>query len=239
MTTDRHSLARRLVRLYPRRWRERYEAEMLALIEDTGLDRRRAVNVAFGAGREWANVAFAWPKARVGWPDVAASLFFIGAVACLITSAGTRIALLLCKIPTPPVTWTEGGYTMFLPPVIPSRLGLLGPLVPFLAPIRFYLAGMLRPNRGSKVGPLEFGVWILALLAGTTFWQWFRMVDMLGTGVPPTPAWEIWVTSAMPVYFSIQMLFMSTSFISNKAERHRATFEAAKRVAASRPLGLS
>ena len=57
---DRHRLARRLVRLYPRRWRERYEVEILALIEDTGLDRRRAMNLLLGAGREWANVS-QWP----------------------------------------------------------------------------------------------------------------------------------------------------------------------------------
>ncbi len=39
----------RLVRLYPRRWRERYEAELAALIEDSGADWRSAVDVVRGA----------------------------------------------------------------------------------------------------------------------------------------------------------------------------------------------
>jgi predicted permease len=39
----------RLVRLYPRRWRERYEAELAALIEDSGADWHSAVDVVRGA----------------------------------------------------------------------------------------------------------------------------------------------------------------------------------------------
>jgi predicted permease len=39
----------RLVRLYPRRWRERYEAELVALIEESGADWHTAVDVVRGA----------------------------------------------------------------------------------------------------------------------------------------------------------------------------------------------
>jgi hypothetical protein len=239
----RFRLARALVRLYPRRWRERYEAEMLALIDDTGLDARRAADLLYGAGREWASVASAWPTERLGWQDAVASFLFLGATAFTIASAGTGVALLLCKIPTPPVTWIENGYRMQLPPRLPSSLGGLGPLVQFLAPIRFFLAGVLRPNRGPKVGRREFCVWLAVLFVGSACWQWSRMVNNLGTGVPPTPLWEIWIEAVIPVYTSIQMLVMSTRFISDRIERQRAVREAAKaaRVASvpRRPLGLS
>lgn len=47
-------MTRALVRLYPSTWRDRYEAEYLALLEDTGTSPRVALNVVGGAAREWA-----------------------------------------------------------------------------------------------------------------------------------------------------------------------------------------
>lgn len=45
-------LALGIVRLYPRRWRERYEAEMRAIIEDHGARPRDLADLAWGAVRE-------------------------------------------------------------------------------------------------------------------------------------------------------------------------------------------
>jgi hypothetical protein len=50
--SDRHRLARALVRLYPRAWRARYGDEMLALIADAGLGPVGAINLCAGAVRE-------------------------------------------------------------------------------------------------------------------------------------------------------------------------------------------
>jgi hypothetical protein len=59
--------ARLLVRLYPRRWRERYGAELFALLEDSRLSGPRvALDVARGAVREQLRAAFVTtsPKMR-------------------------------------------------------------------------------------------------------------------------------------------------------------------------------
>ena len=44
-----HRLARRLLRLYPRAWRARYEGEVLALVEQSGLSSWEAIDLARGA----------------------------------------------------------------------------------------------------------------------------------------------------------------------------------------------
>lgn len=44
-----HRLARRLLRLYPRAWRTRYEGEVLALVEQSGLSSWEAIDLARGA----------------------------------------------------------------------------------------------------------------------------------------------------------------------------------------------
>jgi hypothetical protein len=50
---NRHCLARVLMRLYPSQWRKRYETEVLALVEDSGLTAPAALNLVAGACREW------------------------------------------------------------------------------------------------------------------------------------------------------------------------------------------
>jgi hypothetical protein len=59
--------ARFLVRLYPRKWRERYGGELTALLEDSGLSGPRvALDLAIGALREQLRAAFVTvsPKTR-------------------------------------------------------------------------------------------------------------------------------------------------------------------------------
>jgi hypothetical protein len=51
--TARNRFARVLVRLYPRQWRDRYETEMLALVEQSGLTWRASLDLVFGAARAW------------------------------------------------------------------------------------------------------------------------------------------------------------------------------------------
>jgi len=47
-----HRLARRLLRLYPRAWRTRYEGEVLALVEQSGLSILEAIDLLRGAAVE-------------------------------------------------------------------------------------------------------------------------------------------------------------------------------------------
>lgn len=169
---------------------------MLALLEDTGLKGRSAVDVVLGAGREWIRLAVNRPIESFRLAHLAALFVVIVAIACGIALAGTKVALLLCRIPTPPVTWIEDGRRVVLPPRIPSTLGLIGPLVQLLVVIRF-VVGAFRTARVWKVGAREFSVWLVALFAGTALWQWFQMVDMRETGLPPKSLAEIRIFAAI------------------------------------------
>ncbi|HKV99381.1 MAG TPA: hypothetical protein VJN96_06145 [Vicinamibacterales bacterium] len=51
-------LARRLIRLYPRPWRARYEAEFVALLEVCDLGWREVMDVGRGAAREWLRMTW-------------------------------------------------------------------------------------------------------------------------------------------------------------------------------------
>jgi hypothetical protein len=50
-----HRFARRIVGLYPAAWRERYQDEILALIDQTERSWRMTLDLAAGAVREWAH----------------------------------------------------------------------------------------------------------------------------------------------------------------------------------------
>lgn len=66
-----------LVRLYPRRWRERYGEELLALIEDSGaFGPAMLFDLLCGCVRAWAATTWAGlsPKARCEWLKCAAAL---------------------------------------------------------------------------------------------------------------------------------------------------------------------
>jgi len=62
----RHSLARRIVSLYPRMWRERYGLEFLALVEDRhDLGWRDVGDIGRGAIREWMRLTWAGRAASI------------------------------------------------------------------------------------------------------------------------------------------------------------------------------
>jgi hypothetical protein len=53
----RTGLEVRLLRLYPRRWREKYGEEFVALLQQTGVGRRQVLDVMRAAAREWMTAA--------------------------------------------------------------------------------------------------------------------------------------------------------------------------------------
>ena len=86
--------ARLLVRLYPRQWRERYGAELIALLEDSRLSGARvALDVSIGALREHLRAAFVSvsPKRRQSALRTFATIISWAAGA----AAGAAVALAL------------------------------------------------------------------------------------------------------------------------------------------------
>jgi len=235
------TLARRLVRLYPRRWRERYETEMLALIDDTGLDARRSFDVAWGAGREWVRTVVEAPSPVAVW--IVWMLVFPAALACGIAFLGTLVAQwLTIHVPTPAIVWLEDGHKVVAPPQLPGRLAAFGPILQFVVIARVVAARGFFQG-GWKVGRAEAVLWFLALFTGSIFRQWFDMVLWYETGIPSQAASEIWFYSASSLWNSSMFLIYSTRFVANHVEQRRLSREAAKAARHSSvprgPLGLA
>jgi hypothetical protein len=188
-------IARQLVRLYPRAWRARYEDEVLALVEQSGLAACDALDLVRGAAREW------WLRPS---PMFLESLF----LTTVIWAVGSGVASWLgSHVVTPPVISFEAGQRSVLPPRLPSLLGLLGPVVLFLA--------LLRATRGPfpkmfkravrPVGLAEFFVWFAAMTMGSIGMHWANLVSHLGTGLPAS-SWGIpgavaWILTLNGVQF--------------------------------------
>ncbi|HEX5216015.1 MAG TPA: hypothetical protein VFV98_11170 [Vicinamibacterales bacterium] len=110
MRNDR--LARALLRLYPRAWRERYGDEFLGLIDETGLTSRSAANIVAGAVTQRARLLLAW-RTRETDPAVAIHVFAsLTAREALIEwptfcalFAGTVVGLHWLGVPLPLWAW--------------------------------------------------------------------------------------------------------------------------------------
>jgi hypothetical protein len=80
----RHRLARRIVSLYPRAWRERYGLEFLALVEDRhDLGWRDVADIGRGAAREWMRLTWAGRAASAALDAWLASVTWTFTVATL------------------------------------------------------------------------------------------------------------------------------------------------------------
>jgi hypothetical protein len=115
MSDDR--IARALLRLYPRTWRARYGDEFLALIADTGLTWRAAIDVVGAASVERARVLIALWRGQAG-PEATlktigpanARELFVEAGALLTLIALTVLALGLLGVPWP---WSARPFGVF------------------------------------------------------------------------------------------------------------------------------
>jgi hypothetical protein len=244
------SLAHVLVRLYPRAWRARYQAEMLALIDDSGLGWGRAVDLVIAAGREHL-------RTRLGWPSEGTLTHFLMLIGGLgvtifgIASIGTGLAMLLTHVPTPPRTWIEGGRRLVAVPLWPSRLAFFAIVVNLASTGRAFIA--IRAGRDAarmgnrlsarwRVSRRELLIWIGLAAIGAPFWQWSQRVNNLGTGVPLWPWVRIWLLSASMISTTVLLLYTQSIDVWNGAERARA--RKAARMAGLRaatpknPLGL-
>ena len=105
----------RLLRLFPRFWRERYGDEFLALLESTHLTRRHVIDVVRAAAGEWLVRTL---SGRV--------LIALG-----LSTAATACALALqALVTTPPTITHDGGGTLIAPPW-PVTLGFARGLLIF------------------------------------------------------------------------------------------------------------
>jgi hypothetical protein len=237
---SRHRLARALVQLYPHKWRERYATEVLALVDDTGLGFARAIDLGWGAGREWGRTIGDAPLAMFVAMFIVPMILGSG-----LAFLGTLAAQwLTAHVPTPAVVWIEDGQKVVQPPRLPGNLGLSGPLLQMLLLARVILAGgFFSIHWKWKIRPVEAFAWLVALLVTSVFQQWFRMVAWYETGVPAEPVFEIWLYAALPMWTAAMWLVYSSRYVSNQVEQHRLRREAARadrRGAVPRgPLGLT
>jgi len=118
MRSDR--VARALLRLYPRAWRERYGEEILGLIDETGLSCRSAVNVVAGAVAQRARALVAW---RTREPDPAVTIQVFASLTardvliewptfCALF-AGTVVGFNWLGVPLPLWAWWPQAITMY------------------------------------------------------------------------------------------------------------------------------
>jgi hypothetical protein len=229
MKGDRQLLARRLVRLYPRLWRERYETEMLALIEDTGLNWRRGANVLYGAGREWYSVLLRRPAEFSHWSMVLGLVI----AAAAISAAGTLTELSLARFGFVPSMWQ-----------VQTSLGGVLPALQFLLIGRGWLSGVMRPyglgGTNWKAGPTEVRWWLAALFVGSVCWQWSQMAGDAGASHASSPLLRSWGSSAFQVFVQMSILRMSTQSYSEHLQRLRDAATARARADVPRnPIGLS
>jgi hypothetical protein len=227
MKKDRQPLAQRLVRLYPRRWRERYQIEMLALLEDTGLDWRRSANVLFGAAREWWAVLLRTPAGSSHWSMVFGPV--IGAA--VVSTAGTLTTLVLPRL-IPWIGWVQI-----------SPLSVL-PALQFMVIGRCYLSGVMRPfgfgGTNWKTGPIEMRWWRAAFYLGSVGWQWSLMTGNIDADLAPHALLRAWGSATFQVFTMMSLLQLSTPSYWEHLQRLKAAAEARIRAEVPRnPIGLS
>jgi hypothetical protein len=191
--------AARLTRLYPRRWRARYEEEMLALLEQTGLGVFRALDLMQGALFEWTYEAALLSKTRFRFRFLL-PLAVTGVIAALGLVAASWLT---SHVVTPPSISLVDGQRAVLPPRLPSFLGgswYVLVFIIFIGEWRAYRAAKASKSPSTLRAGQALGH--LAALAGTVplaFWS--ALVAHYGTGLPPAPG--------IHIFFVVLMTFSS------------------------------
>jgi len=117
------TLARKLVLLYPRGWRARYEQELLALLEQTPLTFGAIADVTGGALRERVTTAFRFDPepvsvAREAWRDAVST---VAVILVIYVGAG----LIAPILPTAVVNLSEIATFLVVLPVTRGLVGLV------------------------------------------------------------------------------------------------------------------
>jgi hypothetical protein len=147
-------LARFLVRHYPRAWRERYEDELLALLEEDPAGVLSVLDLVRGLVRQRLIEAFRWrpgEQARLGMAGLGEMLALLG------------LGVLLSLIAMPAASWAAARGLH----ADPNWMAVVV-VFPLAAPLRWIFAMMAR--RGSEwrwtlVGDAELALWCAGFFA--------------------------------------------------------------------------
>jgi hypothetical protein len=202
----RKRIARLLVRLYPHKWRERYEAEMLDLLDQNGATVGQLFDILLAVTGEWGAYHLVLRAVSV--------LAAVGGGGALVAAVGAVVASALHQqfavLPLfqPVFSPSAHGMLVHAPPIIIS-LELAGDALGMLALLRSFVGG-LGVFKGVKVGWGEMCSWCLVLLASSAVEQFCRLTLV---GIPGQPFYshrEIWRMSAIRIVCALQLLVLSS-----------------------------
>ena len=218
------SVARKLVRLYPRAWRERYEDEFIAFLDARGnLTWSDAIDILGAVGREWGRAIGHWTV-----PEPADELQALRRQAVFdLVVIGLTAALL--EILARVIAGVLGGWTFG---------GGLAVLMFVQAAVAIRCAFMYRrtSKRLLQVGERELVVWLTVILAAAV---------LAHLDPPRLPlaldSWFLRVSlqPAFNLFFSVSFLMLSTPAAVLRIERRRVLFDRRRHASVpSNPLGL-
>lgn len=221
-------LARALLRMYPRPWRERYEDEVLRLMEDDPPDLAALMDLTRALGRERVFATLRWRPgesarlAAAGLGDMA-----------LLSGVGALMALL--AVPTAAWAGAHGVHSD------PAWLAVLV-IFPFAAPLRWIAASLALNGdrwRWALVRDWELPIWS-AIFFATCVVSCLPHVTTLGLSTPPLTQ-PLWTVAARGT--QLQLFALGTRRQFDRTQRAKALREAARAARRNqlprRPLGLS
>jgi hypothetical protein len=189
----------RLLRFYPRAWRERYGEEFLALLEDTPLTWAVQADVVGGAVREWSRFLVVPDERRSPYPALTIRAFGRAAGAL-------ALSMLISSVTWPIATWLDARALGTIGTGAPIVLGMLVAARGFIG---YY--GVFAGGPRFVIGRRELWFW----LAFAAVCQTLGQVDDLATRRLPWNA-----DSAFPytqldytirLFTNLQFVVMGTS----------------------------
>jgi hypothetical protein len=218
------SVARKLVRLYPRAWRARYEEEFMALLDARGhVTWSDGIDILGAAGREWGRTIAHWATRepatdlralrRQAWLD----LVVIAVTAQFVDTLGRSAAALFHG-------WTWG----------------IGPVALVFVQAAVALRCAFTYRRSTKrvlpIGQRELAMWLVLVLGAAVL----AYIDPQKSSLVLN-SWWLHVSSrpAFGVYLSVSFLMQSTHAAAARARRQRELIEQRRRDSVPpNPLGL-
>jgi hypothetical protein len=199
-----------LLRLYPRKWRERYGEEFVALLEQTGATPGQVMDIVRAAAKE--RLLPATGDWMFGWGYIAGTLVVGSLIALAANVAAFAIHARYGHLPSFNSTFSEGQPVVAYSPAIVSMLFAIGSLQ-WLVMLRALLSGgqFYFSARWVKVSGIEAMVWA-AVIAATATADQLRMFATFGdAGFPSYSRVEIFEFSWPQCITLCLWLAMSTT----------------------------